>query len=168
MVRLQPARGRIFLHPPIRSPSHYGSTATKPDRSPGKAPAHLHPTMVRLQLLKKHQRRVIKDASPSHYGSTATAYIINKLKSRGHISIPLWFDCNGVGVPGVLPGMPKSPSHYGSTATPTPPSGERWEVRISIPLWFDCNRRKGTRPGPGHGSSPSHYGSTATTKWFRR
>ena len=125
------------------SPSHYGSTATvmdggveipvvkslhptmvrlqllKPSRLPSPSTS-LHPTMVRLQPALFSRLADLSPRSPSHYGSTAT----HRSPRRSCCSSP-------------------SPSHYGSTATwgngPLPfPQKE-----VSIPLWFDCNSLRG-------------------------
>ena len=119
------ARGKIFLHPPIRSPSHYGSTATIEAIKAAGLQESLHPTMVRLQptpvaarilnrnglhptMVRLQQRATLKieliqASSPSHYGSTATRRYEYDTEEAS-----------------------KSPSHYGSTAT--------WLYRVTIKL----------------------------------
>ena len=89
----------------------------------------LHPTMVRLQLLEKHLKRLVQAASPSHYGSTATIFLHPPIR-----------------------GFLQSPSHYGSTATLRKHQRRIREEAVSIPLWFDCNGGGSpARAGPAQG-----------------
>ena len=78
----------------------------------------------------------------------------------GHVSIPLWFDCNS-GASSEAPEAGESPSHYGSTATVDEVLENVKVLVVSIPLWFDCNSPDGEASFFSF-KSPSHYGSTAT------
>ena len=130
------------------SPSHYGSTATvmdggveipvvkslhptmvrlqllKPSRLPSPSTS-LHPTMVRLQPALFSRLADLSPRSPSHYGSTATAQNLCSTAIVLWVSIPLWFDCNF-----------EKRGHNG-----------RRIIMVSIPLWFDCNNDRGEEGG---------------------
>ena len=139
MVRLQPAGFRLTAHQGKPSPSHYGSTATQKNlirnQEVTTSPSHygstatgslnrsrrnrgrrLHPTMVRLQQVKKAPKTDYKERSPSHYGSTATAAPVS-LHVSLHCLHPTMvrLQLTSCGDDGIV--IPLSPSHYGSTAT---------------------------------------------------